>query len=149
MKIKILESVYIPKYATVGSAAIDLRACSIENNEQVVVLDPHHQITFGTGIALDLESELGPFRVAGLILPRSGLGTRGIILGNSVGLIDSDYRGEIKVCLWNRSFEEVVIRKYDRIAQLIFIPYFKPELEVVSEFEETERGESGFGSTGR
>ncbi len=154
MKIKILDPrLSLPKYATEGSAAIDLRfvatlggLCDINS----VILEPGDQILIGTGVALDMDDRRDDplIKMAALVLPRSGLGSRGIILGNTIGLIDSDYQGEIKVCLWNRGTEDFFIRPLDRIAQLMFVPYFKPTFELVNEFEPTKRGAKGWGSTG-
>jgi dUTP pyrophosphatase len=151
-----------PKYATSGSAAIDLRACSFERqklnlfdtyydkSKKKFYLCPGERVLIGTGIALDLliNTRYGSYPLAGLVLPRSGLGSKGITLSNSVGLIDTDYQGEIKISLWNTSEDVFIINDLDRIAQLMFISYFKPTFEVVEEFEPSDRGESGFGSTG-
>jgi dUTP pyrophosphatase len=163
MKIKLLDKrLDLPSYATEGSAAIDLRACSYTAHNRTsgnIKLDhPANDFSkpytiyeggtllVGTGISVDLGDE--GIELAGLVLPRSGLGLQGIILGNSVGLIDTDYQGEIKVNLWNRGKEPFTIKALDRIAQLMFVPYYKPILEVAHSFEPTDRGSNGFGSTG-
>lgn len=172
MKIKLLDDrLSVPTYATQGSAAIDLRACDFGSqapfHEYVTssyfdllqgfyCLYPEETVMIGTGIALNMSTSVElftyPFGVlnrCGLVLPRSGLGSKGIVLANSLGLIDTDYQGEIKVCLYNRSNKKFIIEPLDRIAQLIFITYFKPQFEVVNEFEEkTQRGSGGFHSTG-
>lgn len=143
IQIKVLDKrVSIPDYATLGSAGVDLRAC-IENNYQ---LDADETILVPTGIAMHLDDEF----LAGMILPRSGLGHKhGIILGNSVGLIDSDYQGQLMVSCWNRSNQAYIIEPLERIAQLVIVPIVKAEFEVVTEFTETERGDGGFGHTGK
>lgn len=131
----------LPNYATDGSAAMDLRACikeplTIFNGETILI---------PTGIAINIEDQ----NVAAIVLPRSGLGHKhGIVLGNLVGLIDSDYQGEVFISCWNRSSEAYYIQPGDRIAQLMFIPVVKSHFKVVSEFETSERGAGGFGSTG-
>ena len=128
-------------YATPGSAGADLRA-SISDP---LHLTPGSVELVGTGIAVKLNSP----NHALMLLPRSGLGHRGLVLGNLVGLIDSDYTGEIKVSLWNRSAETIVVQPYDRIAQLVCVPVVQiTNPIIVDEFEETERGENGFNSTG-
>lgn len=146
IKIKILDarlSTYgIPTYATDGAAALDLRAMPATP----VDLDPRCVVMIPTGIAIHI-SDPG---YAGIILPRSGLGhNKGIILGNSTGLIDSDYQGQIQISLWNRSRDPFRIRPGERIAQLVFIPVLRAQFEVVADFDAaSERGEGGFGHTG-
>lgn len=131
----------LPQYETQGSAGMDLRACI----DEPVLLRPGEAHLFPTGIAVHIADP----NVAGIILPRSGLGHKhGIVLGNLVGLIDSDYQGELKVSLWNRSHGDFTIQPFDRIAQFMLIPVIKGEFELVDEFEASERGEGGFGSTG-
>ena len=131
----------IPSYSTPGSAGLDLRA-SIESN---LILNPNQTELVPTGISIYIESQSH----AALILPRSGLGHKhGIVLGNLVGLIDSDYQGQLFVSCWNRSSVKYKIEPYDRIAQLVFINIEQPNLKVVDSFEESTRGESGFGSSG-
>ena len=132
----------LPKYATKDSAGIDLRA----SLKEPLLIDAGKTELIKTGIAI----YIGDPEYAGIILPRSGLGHKhGIVLGNLLGLIDSDYQGELMVSCWNRSELTYTIQPYDRIAQLIFIKINQPEFEVVKEFEKTDRGEGGFGSTGK
>lgn len=129
-----------PHYATSGSAGIDLIACI----DAPLTLEPNHTHLIPSGIALALESSQ-----AAMIFPRSGLGHKyGIILGNTVGIIDSDYRGQIFVSLWNRSENAYTVQSGDRIAQLVIMPIIKPTWVQVTELPPTERGEGGFGSTG-
>ena len=131
-----------PAYATPGSAGIDLRACIAD----ALTLAPCESRLVPAGIAIHLADP----GLAAVILPRSGLGHRhGIVLGNLVGLIDSDYQGQIMVSLWNRSAEPYRIEPMERIAQLVVIPVQQVRLEVVDGFEESTRGEGGFGSTGK
>tara|TARA_B100001989_G_scaffold105376_1_gene73721 strand:+ start:308 stop:757 length:450 start_codon:yes stop_codon:yes gene_type:complete len=132
----------LPKYATKDSAGIDLRA----SLKEPLLIDAGKTELIKTGIAI----YIGDPEYAGIILPRSGLGHKhGIVLGNLLGLIDSDYQGELMVSCWNRSELTYTIQPYDRIAQLIFIKINQPEFEVVKEFEKTDRGEGGFGSSGK
>ncbi len=131
----------LPAYATSGSAGLDLRAC-LENS---ITLQPGACSLIGTGLAM----YLGDPAFAAMILPRSGLGHKnGIVLGNLVGLIDSDYQGELKISLWNRSEMPFTIHPMDRIAQMVIVPVLQPQFSVVEEFAISERGEGGFGSTG-
>ena len=131
-----------PAYATPGSAGIDLRACIAD----ALTLAPGESRLVPAGIAIHLADP----GLAAVILPRSGLGHRhGIVLGNLVGLIDSDYQGQIMVSLWNRSADPYRIEPMERIAQLVVIPVQQVRLEVVDGFEESARGEGGFGSTGK
>lgn len=131
----------LPDYATAGSAGVDLMACI---NEPLKVY-PNETHLIGTGFAMHVKDP----NYAGIILPRSGLGhKKGLVLGNLVGLIDSDYQGELKVSLWNRSNDMHVINPLDRIAQLVIIPVQQVYFNVVQSFEESDRGEGGFGSTG-
>ena len=144
--IKILDQRLIsmmPSYATQGSAGVDLRACSVP--ESGIDLGPGEQEMIGTGIAMHIK-EPG---YAAMIFPRSGLGSKGLVLGNLVGLIDSDYQGEIKICAWNRSSEPSQIESRGRIAQLVIVPIVQAEFNLVDEFETSVRGEGGFGSTGK
>jgi dUTP pyrophosphatase len=131
-----------PSYATSGSAGLDLQACV---NETMTVLPGEtHLIPTGISIFIDDPS------LAAVILPRSGLGHKhGIVLGNLVGLIDSDYQGPLMVSLWNRGDKEFKIEAGDRIAQLVFVPVIQASFEIVDDFAETERGEGGFGHTGK
>ena len=132
----------LPKYATEGSAGIDLRA----SLKEPLSIDAGNSELIKTGISIYIENP----RYAGIILPRSGLGHKhGIVLGNLLGLIDSDYQGELMVSCWNRSELTYTIKPYDRIAQLIFINVNQPEFKIVKEFKKTERGEGGFGSSGK
>lgn len=144
VQIKILHPLMadqLPQYATSGSAGLDLRACI----EQPITLQPGETYLVPTGLAIHLADP----NYAALILPRSGLGHKnGIVLGNLVGLIDSDYQGELKVSLWNRGQEEFVIEPLARIAQMIIIPVMQANFTVVEEFAQSDRGEGGFGSTG-
>jgi dUTP pyrophosphatase len=131
-----------PHYATKGAAGLDLRACI----EAPLVLRPGDSALVPSGIAIHL-SDSG---LAALVLPRSGLGHKhGIVLGNLVGLIDSDYQGQIMVSLWNRSAETYTLQPMERIAQLVIVPVLQVALNVVEEFAASERGAGGFGSTGR
>lgn len=131
-------------YATPGSAAFDLRACL--ENDQPFSLEPGQTILVKTGMRVWLEDE----GLAAHIMPRSGLGSKhGIVLGNLVGLIDSDYQGELMVSLWNRSDVAYTIQPYERIAQYCAVPIVRLEPEVVTEFEASLRAEGGFGSSGR
>jgi dUTP pyrophosphatase len=147
IELKILDSrigteIPLPERATAGSAGVDLRACL----EQAIDLSPGETRLIGTGIAIHLEDP----GLAAMILPRSGLGHKhGIVLGNLVGLIDSDYQGELKVSCWNRSEETFRIEPGDRIAQLIVVPVVPVEFDVVAEFAESARGAGGFGHSGR
>jgi dUTP pyrophosphatase len=131
-----------PAYATRGSAGIDLRACV----EADLTLPAGHTTLVRSGIAI----HIGDPDYAALVLPRSGLGHRhGIVLGNLVGLIDSDYQGEIMVSLWNRGQDAYVLRPLERVAQLVIVPVRQVALNVVAAFDATERGAGGFGSTGK
>ena len=133
---------FLPKYQTEGSAGLDLRACI----DEAVTLNPGDTCLLSSGIAIHLEDN----NIAGMILPRSGLGHKhGIVLGNLVGLIDSDYQGELKISCWNRNQEHFTINPGERIAQLVFIPIVQVEFTVVTEFKPTDRGHAGFGSSGR
>ena len=143
VKIQILDKKLkdIPSFATEGSAGLDLRA-SLKNE---LILRPNETELIATGISVYIEEHSH----AALILPRSGLGHKhGIVLGNLVGLIDSDYQGELKVPLWNRSTEDFLVSSGDRIAQMILLPIKQAKLRVVQDFSETERGNKGFGSSG-
>tara|TARA_B000000609_G_C24003468_1_gene256219 strand:+ start:84 stop:503 length:420 start_codon:yes stop_codon:yes gene_type:complete len=131
----------IPKYETRGSAGLDLRACIDEQ----LILNPGKTEMIPMGFAMHLEDE----NLAALVIPRSGLGSKyGIVLGNLVGLIDSDYQGELMVPAWNRSEQKFEINPGDRIAQMIVVPIVQVDLEIVEDFEESERGSKGFGSSG-
>ena len=142
VELKILDEMAYPKYATPGSAGIDLKAASII---RAIEIYPGDQELIRTGIAIHIKDP----GYAGMIIPRSGLGKRGVVLGNLVGLIDSDYQGEIKVLLWNRGNDIVEIDHMDRIAQLVIVPIVQAQFEIVQEFEQSQRGAGGFGSTGK
>ena len=132
----------LPHYATGGSAGLDLRACL----DQPLTLEPGQTKLIPTGIAIHLADS----GLAAVILPRSGLGHKhGIVLGNLVGLIDSDYQGQIFVSTWNRGNAAFVIKPMERLAQLVVVPVVQVELNVVDDFESSSRGAGGFGSTGK
>ncbi len=132
----------LPAYATSGAAGLDLRACLAAAQE----LAPGGTTLVPTGIALHIADP----GLAAMILPRSGLGHKqGIVLGNLVGLIDSDYQGQIFVSVWNRGHAPFTIQPLERIAQLVIVPVVQASFRVVDSFEESERGEGGFGSTGK
>jgi len=130
----------IPEVGTPGSAGVDLRACL----DEPVTLAPGETILIGTGIAIHLEDP----GFCAMILPRSGLGHRGLVLGNLIGLIDSDYQGELKISTWNRGQEPQTIEPGDRIAQMVITPVIQPTFIEVDDFESSSRGEGGFGHTG-
>ena len=132
----------LPAYATAGSAGLDLRACM----EGPLVIEPGQAALIPTGIAI----HIGAPGLAAMILPRSGLGHKhGIVLGNLVGLIDSDYQGPLMVSCWNRGQAAFTVQPMDRIAQLVIVPVVQARFRQVQEFNASERGEGGFGSTGR
>jgi len=132
----------LPKYATIGSAGLDLRACI----ESPLKLNSGESELIKTGMAIYIADK----SIAATILPRSGLGHKhGIVLGNLVGLIDSDYQGPLMVSIWNRSEESYTINPGDRIAQLVFLPVVQVGFDVVDEFAASARGEGGFGSSGK
>jgi dUTP pyrophosphatase len=132
----------LPAYATEGSAGLDLRACL----EAPLLLAPGRTELIPTGLAIHVDDPA----LAALILPRSGLGHRhGIVLGNLVGLIDSDYQGQLMVSCWNRAGEPFTVRPGERIAQLVVVPVVQVQLEVVTEFTVSSRGAGGFGHSGQ
>jgi dUTP pyrophosphatase len=132
----------LPTYATPGSAGLDLRACLTEP----LTLEPNAWQLVPTGLAIYLEDPA----FAALILPRSGLGHKhGIVLGNLVGLIDSDYQGQLMVSAWNRSNTAFTIAPMERIAQLVIVPVVQAHFNIVTEFPASQRGEGGYGSTGK
>jgi dUTP pyrophosphatase len=132
----------LPEYATAGSAGVDLRACIDESLE----VAPGQTVLVPTGMAVHIADP----KLAAVILPRSGLGHKhGIVLGNLVGLIDSDYQGQLMVSCWNRGSETFEIEPGLRLAQMVFVPVVQVEFEVVEEFGESSRGAGGFGHTGR
>lgn len=143
VQLKLLEHAsekFIPAYATQGAAALDLRAATTGG----LLLLAGEQVKIGTGIAIHIASP----SYCGLILPRSSLGSRGLVLANTIGLIDSDYQGELMVVMLNRSKEAIRIEPGDRIAQLMFMPVARANLIQVDDFIASVRGEGGFGSTG-
>lgn len=132
----------LPAYATAGSAGLDLRACI----DEPITLRPGDSSLVPTGLAI----HVGDPTLAAIIIPRSGLGHKhGIVLGNLVGLIDSDYQGQLMVSCWNRGRDTFVVNPMERIAQLVIVPVVQVELNVVESFEESARGAGGFGSTGK
>lgn len=147
LQLKILDArigkkIPLPEYATDGSAGLDLRACL----DEPLLVKPGETHLIPTGIAIHI-SDSG---YAAMLLPRSGLGHKhGIVLGNLVGLIDSDYQGQLFISCWNRGVTEFTIEIGDRIAQMIIVPVIQPQFEVVAEFNQSERGAGGFGHTGQ
>ena len=138
---KIGNEIPLPTYATEGSAGLDLRACL----DEAITLKPGDTALIPTGLSIYIQDA----NLAATILPRSGLGHKhGIVLGNLVGLIDSDYQGELMVSCWNRGQTEFTIEAGERIAQLVLLPVVQAEFDIVSEFASSDRGEGGFGSTG-
>ena len=131
----------LPHYASADAAGMDLRACL----EAPLQLAPGQAELVSAGFAM----HIGDPRVTALLLPRSGLGHRGLVLGNLVGLIDADYQGPLKISLWNRGSADILIEPGERVAQMILVPVLRPSVTVVSEFATSERGADGFGSTGR
>ena len=131
----------MPNYATVGSAGLDLRACL----DEVITIAVGQTVLVKTGLSIYIEDP----HFAGLILPRSGLGHKhGIVLGNLVGLIDSDYQGELMVSVWNRGQADFVLEPGERLAQYVVVPVQQVQFDIVEEFEQSERGAGGFGHTG-
>ena len=132
----------LPQYATHGSAGLDLRACI----DAAITLKPGESTLVPSGMAIHLADPA----YAALVLPRSGLGHKhGIVLGNLVGLIDSDYQGQIFVSVWNRGHAEFTIQPLERIAQMIIVPVLQVQFNVVADFAASDRGAAGFGSTGK
>src|SRR6476646_8195448 len=132
---------FLPAYATPGSAGMDLRACI----DAPIELQPGRTELVPTGVAI----HIGDPGLAALILPRSGLGHKhGIVLGNLVGLIDSDYQGQLMVSCWNRGSESFELKPMERLAQLVFVPVIQARFEEKKSFDSSSRGEGGFGSTG-
>ena len=146
LQVKILDprvgdTIALPQFATEGSAGMDVRACI----DQDTVLAPGETLLIPTGLAIYVEDP----SYAAMLLPRSGLGHKhGVVLGNLVGLIDSDYQGQLMVSCWNRGNSDYTISIGERIAQLIIVPVVQTEFELVDEFHATERGAGGFGHTG-
>jgi dUTP pyrophosphatase len=145
LQVKILDErmrTQMPSYGTPGSAGLDLRACI----DAAIEIAPGQTVLVPTGLSIYVEDP----RYAALILPRSGLGHKhGIVLGNLVGLIDSDYQGQLMVSTWNRSSLPFTLEPMERLAQLVIVPIQQVELKIVDEFAESSRGTGGFGSTGR
>lgn len=132
----------LPAYATEGSAGLDLRACL----DEALTLAPGQTELIPTGLAIHIEDP----SLCAIILPRSGLGHKhGIVLGNLVGLIDSDYQGQLFVSCWNRGQTTFTIEPGERIAQMVLVPVMQAEFEIVDEFSDSDRGDGGFGSSGR
>lgn len=132
----------LPAYASTGSAGLDLRACL----DAPLELAPGQTTLVKTGLAIHIADP----GYAAMVLPRSGLGHKhGIVLGNLVGLIDSDYQGELMISTWNRGKDNFVIEPFERLAQLVIVPVVQARFELVDGFTQSERGEGGFGSTGR
>ncbi len=144
LQVKVLDSrmrELLPTYGTPGSAGLDLRACI----DQIITLEPGQSELIPTGLSIFIENP----GYCAMILPRSGLGHKqGLVLGNLVGLIDSDYQGPLMVSAWNRSNKPVTIQPMDRIAQMVIVPIIQAQLQIVDSFTATERGTGGFGSTG-
>ncbi len=132
----------LPQYATEGSAGLDLRACL----DEALIVTPGQTHLVPTGLSI----HIGDPNLAATILPRSGLGHKhGIVLGNLVGLIDSDYQGQLMVSVWNRGQDTFTIEPGDRIAQLVFVPVVQAEFNLVEDFDASDRGEGGFGHSGK
>ena len=139
---KIGNSIPLPTYATDGSAGLDLRVCI----DEPLQIAPQETVLLPTGLSIYIADPA----LAAVILPRSGLGHKhGIVLGNLVGLIDSDYQGELKISCWNRGIEHFTVNPGERIAQLVFVPVVQAAFEIVEQFTASSRGEGGFGSSGR
>ena len=145
LDIKILDARmrdYLPAYATPGSAGLDLRACL----DEAITLEPGQTVLVPTGLAIHIEDP----GYAAVILPRSGLGHKhGVVLGNLVGLIDSDYQGQLMISTWNRGETTFVLNPMERLAQLVIVPVVQAEFNIVDDFDQSERGAGGFGSTGK
>jgi dUTP pyrophosphatase len=132
----------LPAYGTPGSAGLDLRACI----DAAITIQPGETVLIPTGLAIHIDNP----GYAAMILPRSGMGHKhGIVLGNLVGLIDSDYQGQLMVSTWNRGQTEFVLQPMERLAQLVIVPVLQVGFNIVEEFGDSQRGEGGFGSTGK
>ena len=132
----------LPNYATMGSAGLDLRACI----EEPLPILPHQPQLIATGLAIHIADP----QLTAMILPRSGLGHKhGIVLGNLLGLIDSDYQGPLMISCWNRGHEAYIVQPGERIAQMIIVPILRAEFEIVDDFSDSERGSGGFGHSGQ
>lgn len=139
---RIGEAFPLPTYATQGSAGLDLRACL----DEAITINPGETQLLPTGIAIHIADS----NLAAVILPRSGLGHKhGIVLGNLVGLIDSDYQGQLMVSVWNRGQTAFIVEPGERIAQMVFVPVVQAEFNIVEDFDNSERGAGGFGHSGR
>jgi dUTP pyrophosphatase len=133
---------YLPAYATPGSAGLDLRACL----DEAITLEPGQTVLVPTGLAIHIEDP----GYAAVILPRSGLGHKhGVVLGNLVGLIDSDYQGQLMISTWNRGATAFTLNPLERLAQLVIVPVVQATFNIVDDFAQSERGAGGFGSTGK
>jgi dUTP pyrophosphatase len=145
LDIKILDARmrdYLPAYATPGSAGLDLRACL----DEAITLEPGQTTLVPTGLAIHIEDP----GYAALILPRSGLGHKhGVVLGNLVGLIDSDYQGQLMISTWNRGATAFTLNPFERLAQMVIVPVVQATFNIVDDFAQSERGAGGFGSTGK
>jgi len=145
LDIKILDARmrdYLPAYATSGSAGLDLRACL----DEAITLEPGQTVLVPTGLAIHIEDP----GYAAVILPRSGLGHKhGVVLGNLVGLIDSDYQGQLMISTWNRGATAFTLNPFERLAQLVIVPVVQATFNIVDDFAQSERGAGGFGSTGK
>ena len=139
---RIGDSIPLPHYATSGSAGLDMRACI----DAALTVEPGETVLVPTGLAI----HIGDADLAAVLLPRSGLGHKhGLVLGNLTGLIDSDYQGQVYISCWNRSNTAYEIQPGERIAQMIFVPVEQVQFDVVEEFDDSSRGEGGFGHSGR
>ncbi|MFT5501660.1 MAG: dUTP pyrophosphatase [Woeseiaceae bacterium] len=139
---RIGESIPLPHYATDGSAGLDMRACI----DDVLTVAPGETVLVPTGLAI----HVGDPALAAVLLPRSGLGHKhGLVLGNLTGLIDSDYQGQVFISCWNRSDKAYEVKPGERIAQMVFVPVEQVKFEVVEEFDDSSRGEGGFGHSGK
>ncbi len=139
---RIGEDIPLPSYATDGSAGMDMRACV----DEPLTIHPGETHLIPTGIAIHINDA----NLAAVLLPRSGLGHKhGIVLGNLTGLIDSDYQGQVFVSCWNRGKDTFTVNPGERIAQMVFVPVVQAEFEIVDSFESSDRGEGGFGHTGK
>jgi dUTP pyrophosphatase len=145
LDIKILDARmrdYLPAYATTGSAGLDLRACL----DEAITLEPGQTVLVPTGLAIHIEDP----GYAAMILPRSGLGHKhGVVLGNLVGLIDSDYQGQLMISTWNRGATAFTLNPLERLAQMVIVPVVQATFNIVDDFAQSERGAGGFGSTGK
>lgn len=139
---RIGDSIPLPHYATSGSAGLDMRACI----DAALMVEPGETVLVPTGLAI----HIGDADLAAVLLPRSGLGHKhGLVLGNLTGLIDSDYQGQVYISCWNRSDKAYEVQPGERIAQMVFVPVEQVQFEVVEEFDDSSRGEGGFGHSGR